>query len=147
MLRLLPFMRWLPGIDRRCARADLLAGLTGAVIVLPQCVAFAALAGMPIEYGLYCAMVPAVVAALFGSSWHLVSGPTNAISIVLFASLAPLEYTPLLWGLALGFVIWGEIPAWTTLTGAVIVICAGLYNLHRERVRRAQERAERGAAA
>lgn len=90
MLRLLPFMRWLPGIDRRCARADLLAGLTGAVIVLPQCVAFAALAGMPIEYGLYCAMVPAVVAALFGSSWHLVSGPTNAISIVLFASLAPL---------------------------------------------------------
>ncbi len=83
-------MRWLPGTTRQTARADLLAGLTGAVIVLPQCVAFAALAGMPIEYGLYCAMVPAVIAALFGSSWHLVSGPTNAISIVLFASLAPL---------------------------------------------------------
>lgn len=90
MLRVLPFMRWLPGTTRQTARADLLAGLTGAVIVLPQCVAFAALAGMPIEYGLYCAMVPAVIAALFGSSWHLVSGPTNAISIVLFASLAPL---------------------------------------------------------
>lgn len=90
ILRLLPFMRWLPGITRQSARADLLAGLTGAVIVLPQCVAFATLAGMPIEYGLYCAMVPAVIAALFGSSWHLVSGPTNAISIVLFASLAPL---------------------------------------------------------
>lgn len=90
ILRLLPFMRWLPGTTRQSARADLLAGLTGAVIVLPQCVAFAALAGMPIEYGLYCAMVPAVIAALFGSSWHLVSGPTNAISIVLFASLAPL---------------------------------------------------------
>jgi SulP family sulfate permease len=83
-------MRWLPGTTRQTARADLLAGLTGAVIVLPQCVAFAALAGMPIEYGLYCAMVPVVIAALFGSSWHLVSGPTNAISIVLFASLAPL---------------------------------------------------------
>ncbi|MFN9152795.1 MAG: SulP family inorganic anion transporter [bacterium] len=90
ILRLLPFMRWLPGITRQSARADLLAGLTGAVIVLPQCVAFATLAGMPVEYGLYCAMVPAVIAALFGSSWHLVSGPTNAISIVLFASLAPL---------------------------------------------------------
>jgi len=89
-LRFLPFMRWLPATTRQSARADLLAGLTGAVIVLPQGVAFAALAGMPIEYGLYCAMVPAVIAALFGSSWHLVSGPTNAISIVLFASLAPL---------------------------------------------------------
>lgn len=88
--RFLPFMRWLPGTTRQTARADLLAGLTGAVIVLPQGVAFAALAGLPIEYGLYCAMVPALIAALFGSSWHLVSGPTNAISIVLFASLAPL---------------------------------------------------------
>ncbi len=77
-------------MDKRSVRADLAAGLTSAVIVLPQCVAFATLAGMPIEYGLYCAMVPALIAALFGSSWHLVSGPTNAISIVLFASLAPL---------------------------------------------------------
>lgn len=68
----------------------MLAGLTGAVIVLPQCVAFATLAGMPVEYGLYCAMLPAIVAALYGSSWHLVSGPTNAISIVLFAALSPL---------------------------------------------------------
>ena len=90
ILRLLPFMGWLPGATRQSVRADLIAGLTGAVIVLPQCVAFATLAGMPIEYGLYCAMVPALIAALFGSSWHLVSGPTNAISIVLFASLAPL---------------------------------------------------------
>ncbi len=88
--RVLPFLTWLPQTNRMTARADLLAGLTGSVIVLPQCVAFAALAGMPIEYGLYTAMVPAIVAALFGSSWHLVSGPTNAISIVLFASLVPL---------------------------------------------------------
>eukprot|EP01031_Cornospumella_fuschlensis_P052068 gene52068-63655_t len=63
------------------------------------------------------------------------------------ASLAPLEYTPLLWGLVLGWLIWSEVPAWTTLIGAVIVICAGLYNLHRERVRRADERAGRGAQA
>jgi len=88
--RLLPFLQWLPRVDRRTARADLVAGITGALIVLPQCVAFAALAGLPIEYGLYCAMLPVIVAALFGSSWHLVSGPTNAISIVLFASLVPL---------------------------------------------------------
>ena len=67
-----------------------MAGLTGAVIVLPQGVAFAMLAGLPPQYGLYAAMVPAIVAALFGSSWHLVSGPTNVISIFLFASLSPL---------------------------------------------------------
>jgi SulP family sulfate permease len=66
------------------------AGLTGAIIVLPQGIAFATLAGLPPQYGLYAAMVPAIVAALFGSSWHLVSGPTNVISIFLFASLSAL---------------------------------------------------------
>ncbi|HEX9179593.1 MAG TPA: SulP family inorganic anion transporter, partial [Burkholderiales bacterium] len=85
-----PFLRWWPRVNRGTLRADLVAGLTGAVIVLPQGVAFATLAGLPPEYGLYAAMVPAVVAALFGSSWHLVSGPTNAISIVVFATLSPL---------------------------------------------------------
>lgn len=88
--RLLPFLNWLPGVDRRTLRADALAGLVGAIIVLPQGVAFATLAGMPPQYGLYAAMVPAVIAALFGSSFHLVSGPTNALSILLFAQLAPI---------------------------------------------------------
>lgn len=77
-------------VNRDTARADALAGLIGALVVLPQGIAFATLAGMPPEYGLYAAMVPAVVAALFGSSWHLVSGPTNVISIVVFASMSPL---------------------------------------------------------
>lgn len=67
----------------------MIAGLTGALIVLPQGVAFATIAGMPPEYGLYAAMVPAVIAALFGSSWHLVSGPTTAISIAVFAAISP----------------------------------------------------------
>jgi sulfate permease, SulP family len=81
-------MRWWPMVNRNTLRADMMAGLTGAVIVLPQGVAFATIAGMPPEYGLYAAMVPALIAALFGSSWHLVSGPTTAASIVLFASLS-----------------------------------------------------------
>jgi len=85
-----PFLRWLPRVSGQSARADLIAGLTGAVVVLPQGVAFATIAGMPPEYGLYAAMVPAIVAALFGSSWHLVSGPTTAISIVVFATVSPL---------------------------------------------------------
>ena len=65
-----------------------MAGLTGAVIVLPQGVAFATIAGLPPEYGLYTAMVTPIIAALFGSSFHLVSGPTTAISIVVFSAIS-----------------------------------------------------------
>lgn len=61
--------------------------MTGAVLVLPQGVVFAMIAGMPPQYGLYSAMVPAIVAALYGSSRHLISGPTTAISIVIFGTL------------------------------------------------------------
>ena len=88
--RIFPFLRWWPRVNRDTLRADGMAALTGAIIVLPQGVAFATLAGMPPQYGLYAAMVPAIIAALFGSSWHLVSGPTNVISIFLFASLSVL---------------------------------------------------------
>ena len=87
---LTPFLLWWPLINRDTFRSDFLAGLTGAVIVLPQGVAFAMVAGMPPEYGLYTAIVPAIVAALFGSSHHLISGPTTAISIVVFSTLSPL---------------------------------------------------------
>lgn len=83
-------MQWWHMVDRNTSRADLMAGLTGALIVLPQGVAFATIAGMPPEYGLYAAMLPAIIAALFGSSWHLVSGPTTAISIAVFAAISPL---------------------------------------------------------
>ena len=86
----LPFLRWWPRVTRGTLRADLIAGLTGGLILVPQGVAFATIAGMPPEYGLYAAMLPAVVAALWGSSWHLVSGPTTAISIVVFATMSPL---------------------------------------------------------
>lgn len=73
---------------KKSLRADLIAGLTGAVVVLPQGVAFAIIAGMPPIYGLYTAMVTPIIAALFGSSWHLISGPTTAISIVVFAAIS-----------------------------------------------------------
>jgi len=70
--------------------ADALAGLLGAVLSLPQSIAFATLAGLPPQYGIYTAIVPCIVAALFGSSRHVVSGPTNANSLALLAALAPL---------------------------------------------------------
>jgi sulfate permease, SulP family len=88
LLTLFPFLRWWHRVDRGTLKADFLAGLTGAVVVLPQGVAFATIAGMPPEYGLYAGIVPAIVAALWGSSWHLVSGPTTAASIVVFSSLS-----------------------------------------------------------
>jgi SulP family sulfate permease len=90
LVRLFPFLQWWHRVDRHSFRADLSAGLTGAVVVLPQGVAFATIAGMPPEYGLYAGMVPAIIAALFGSSWHLVSGPTTAASVVLFSALSAL---------------------------------------------------------
>jgi len=88
LARWFPFLRWWPQVGRETLRDDLIAGITGALIVLPQGVAFATIAGLPPQYGLYAAMVPTIVAALFGSSWHLVSGPTTAISIAVFAALS-----------------------------------------------------------
>ena len=88
LAKFFPFLRWWPTVNRRTTRDDLLAGITGALIVLPQGVAFATIAGLPPQYGLYAAMMPAVIAALFGSSWHLVSGPTTAISIAIFAAMS-----------------------------------------------------------
>jgi SulP family sulfate permease len=85
---LTPFMSWLPEVGRSELKADLTAALTGAIVVLPQGVAFATIAGMPPEYGLYAGMVPAMIAAFFGSSRHLVSGPTTAASVVLFSALS-----------------------------------------------------------
>lgn len=86
-VRFFPFLRWWPLVNRESLKADLIAGFTGAVIVLPQGVAFAMIAGLPPVYGLYTAMVPPIIAALFGSSRHLISGPTTAISIVVFATV------------------------------------------------------------
>jgi len=83
--RFLPFLSWFKLVTKESIKADLIAGITGAVIVLPQGVAFATIAGLPPEYGLYTAMVTPIVAALFGSSLHLISGPTTAISIVIFS--------------------------------------------------------------
>jgi SulP family sulfate permease len=92
--RIFPFLEWWPEVNKTTLKADLIAGLTGAVIVLPQGVAFAGIAGMPPIYGLYTAMITPIVAALFGSSRHLVSGPNTAISLVIFATLTNMGLVP-----------------------------------------------------
>ena len=86
--KIFPFLVWFKMVNKETIKADIIAGLTGAVIVLPQGVAFATIAGLPPEYGLYTAMVTPIIAALFGSSYHLVSGPTTAISIVVFSAVS-----------------------------------------------------------
>ncbi len=83
-----PFLEWWPLVNRETLQADFIAGVTGAIVVLPQGVAFAMIAGMPPIYGLYTAIVVPIIAALFGSSRHLISGPTTAISLVVFAAIS-----------------------------------------------------------
>ena len=88
-----PFLTWLP-LAKKSLKDDLIAGITGTVIVIPQAVAFAMIAGLPPIYGFYTAMVTPIIAALFGSSYHLISGPTTAISIVVYATLIKLNLNP-----------------------------------------------------
>jgi len=83
-----PFLRWSRIVNRQTCRSDLIAAFTGTALMLPQGVAFATIAGLPPQYGLYAGMIPAIIAALFGSSWHLVSGPTTAASVILFSILS-----------------------------------------------------------
>jgi len=88
--RFLPLARWAPEWrEPGTARADLMAGLTGAVVVLPQGLAFAMLAGLPAHYGLYAAIVPCILAAMFGSSRLMVTGLVNAISLTTMALITP----------------------------------------------------------
>ena len=81
---------WVREVNATTLRADASAALLAAVLVLPQGIAFAALAGLPPAWGLYSAVVPTFIAALAGSSRHVLTGPTNALSLALAASLAPL---------------------------------------------------------
>ena len=69
-------------------RRDLIAGLTVAAISLPQGMAYALLAGVDSQYGLFSAIVVTAVASVFGSSSHLINGPTSAISLVVFSALS-----------------------------------------------------------
>lgn len=113
------FGGWVRQLTPATLRADAMAGLLGAVLVLPQGIAFATLAGLPPEYGLYTAIVPCIIAALFGSSWHVMSGPTNANSLALFAMLSPLAmaFSPMYIQLALAVTVMVGVLQW--LIGAL----------------------------
>jgi SulP family sulfate permease len=80
----------LTAIRRRQLHHDVIAGLAVAWVAVPQAMAYAQIAGLPPQYGLYTAFVLTAFGSLFGSSWHLISGPTNAISLIVFSALAGL---------------------------------------------------------
>lgn len=86
----LPFLVWLKDYDRSKLFKDFIAGLTVAVVLIPQVVAYAILAGLPPVYGLYAAFLGTAVAALWGSSQHLSTGPVALVSFLTLTALVPL---------------------------------------------------------
>ena len=88
--RIFPFLDWFSGYNLGLFKADALAGLTVALVLIPQSMAYAQLAGMPAYFGLYAAFLPPMVAALFGSSRQLATGPVAVVSLMTSASLEPL---------------------------------------------------------
>lgn len=89
MDKFLPFLKWFP-MSRETVKADVLAGITVALVLIPQSMAYANLAGLPAYYGLYAAFLPGAVAALFGSSKQLATGPVAVVSLLTGAALLPL---------------------------------------------------------
>jgi len=88
--RIFPFLGWLKGYKPAYLKSDLVAGSTVALVLIPQSMAYAQLAGLPAYYGLYAAALPPMVASLFGSSLQLATGPAAVISLMTAAVLEPL---------------------------------------------------------
>lgn len=89
--RLLPFLCWADQLKNPGAlKADLIAGITVALVLVPQSMAYAQLAGLPAYYGLYAAFLPGIVAALYGSSRQLATGPVAVVSLMTASALAPI---------------------------------------------------------
>mgnify|MGYP006269363681 CR=1 FL=1 len=85
--QMLPIAGWLPGYTHEAARSDLVAGLTVGVMLIPQSMAYAVIAGMPPIYGLYASLLPLLIYPLFATSRHLAVGPTAIDMLILGAGL------------------------------------------------------------
>lgn len=90
--RFFPFLDWLP-LSGAKVKADLIAGITVALVLIPQSMAYAQLAGLPAYYGLYAAFLPGMIAAMWGSSRQLATGPVAVVSLLTASTLAPLAAT------------------------------------------------------
>ena len=115
--RLLPFLQW-PRPDAALLRGELLAGLTVALVMVPQAVAYAALAGMPLVTGLYAALLPALVGVLFSASTRLSVGPAALSCLLITASLAGLAEP--------GSAQWVNLAVWLALLSGSLQLVLGL---------------------
>ena len=93
--QLFPFLTWAGELkDKNVLQADVLAGITVALILIPQSMAYAQLAGLPAYFGLYISFMPVMIAALWGSSRQLATGPVAVVSIMTATALAPVATSP-----------------------------------------------------
>ena len=88
--RIFPFLNWIQEFSPATLRADFIGGLTVALVLIPQSMAYAQLAGLPAYYGLYAAFLPPMIASLFGSSRQLATGPVAVVSLMVAAALEPI---------------------------------------------------------
>ena len=88
MAKFFPFLHWFP-IGASVLRADVIAGVTGALVLVPKAMAYAQFSGLPVYFGLYVALVPAILGALWGSSRQLATGPVAIISLMTAAAITP----------------------------------------------------------
>src|SRR5210317_2132724 len=90
IFKIFPFLEWFKDYSGEKLRLDAVAGITVAMVLIPQSMAYAQLAGLPAYYGLYAAFLPPMIASLFGSSRQLATGPVAVVSLMSAASLEPL---------------------------------------------------------
>lgn len=120
--RLLPFLRW-PRPTLASLRKDIWAGLSVGLVLVPQAVAYATLAGMPPETGLYAALLPAVIGILWGSSGLLAVGPVALTSLLTFGSLSALAVP--------GSSTWIGLAIWLSIYSGLIQFALGAFKLGR----------------
>jgi high affinity sulfate transporter 1 len=113
MRRFIPLLEWLPGYQRDWWRADLVAGLTAAAVVIPKAMAYATIAGLPVQVGLYTAFVPLVIYAVLGTSRPLSTSTTTTIAILA--------------GAQLGMVVPGADPAALLKVSAALAMLVGAF--------------------
>ncbi len=119
--RILPFLEWFRGYSLEAFRIDAVSGLTVALVLIPQSMAYAQLAGLPPYYGLYASFLPPIIAALFGSSRQLATGPVAVVSLMTSASLEPLATAG-----SEGYIAYAVVLA---LTVGVFQLALGLFRL------------------
>lgn len=118
LVRMLPFLAW-PGASPGQLRADAIAGLTVGLVLIPQALAYAQLAGMPPVTGLYAALLPGIVGALFGSSSLLAVGPVALTSLLTFSSLQPLAEA--------GSPQWVAMAVWLAVYSGLMQLAMGVF--------------------